>query len=41
MLQEGLDDPFSGPKAKAKEARAFRGNYLELWDKITREVRQT
>ena len=32
-MQEGLEDPF-----KAKGAKNFRSNYLELWDKIIREV---
>ncbi|GAB4819997.1 hypothetical protein N2152v2_007043 [Parachlorella kessleri] len=31
--QEGLEEPF-----KAKGAKNFRSNYLELWDKIVREA---
>jgi hypothetical protein len=29
--QEGLDDQWRGPRAAA---RAFRANYLEMWDKV-------
>lgn len=33
-MQEGLEDHF-----RAKGQKNFRSNYLELWDKIIREVR--